>query len=106
MSDELTDRSILVEMQKEVERLMLESKGWCQHPYCLSLDLCNNVWSNLSSQGIVVAHQSHTYRTDKAKLANLIDTLRELPLRRPLATYAEALPLIISTSSVDIQAKL
>lgn len=93
-------------MQKEVEKLMFENKGWCQHPYCLSLDLYNNVWFNLLSQGIVVAHQEHSYQVDKAKLANLIDALRELPLQRPLATYAEALPLIMLTSSVDIQAKL
>ncbi|XP_012228232.1 dihydroxyacetone phosphate acyltransferase [Linepithema humile] len=105
ISDELTDRTILVEMQKEVEKLMFESKGWCQHPYCLSLDLYSNVWSNLLSQGIVTA-QEHTYQMDKTKLANLIEALRELPLQRPLATYAEALPLIILTSSVDIQAKL
>lgn len=94
-------------MQKEVERLMFETKDWCQHPYCLSLDLYNTTWSNLLSQGII-AYQEHTstYRTDKTKLAYLIGALRELPLRRPMETYVDAFPSIISTPSMDVQAKL
>ncbi|XP_029173588.1 dihydroxyacetone phosphate acyltransferase [Nylanderia fulva] len=107
-SDKLTDRTILVEAQKEVERLMLETRDWCQHPYCLSLDLYNTTWFNLLSQGIIITHpeRSNIYQTDKAKLAYLIDVLRELPLRRPVGTYVDALPFIILTSSVNTQAKL
>ncbi|KYN13794.1 PREDICTED: dihydroxyacetone phosphate acyltransferase [Trachymyrmex cornetzi] len=106
-SVELTDQTILVETQKEVERLIFETKDRCQHPYCLSLDLCNTAWSSLLSQGIV-AYQKHTntYRTDKAKLAYLIGALLELPLSHPTEIYVDAFPLIISTSSMDIQAKL
>ncbi|KAM0731773.1 Dihydroxyacetone phosphate acyltransferase [Formica fusca] len=107
-SGKLTDRTILVEAQKEVERLMLETRGWCQHPYCLSLDLYNTTWSNLLSQGIVIAHPEHAniYRTDKAKLAYLISVLRELPLQRPIGGYIDAFPLIILMPSVNTQAKL
>lgn len=107
-SGKLTDRTILVEAQKEVERLMLETRGWCQHPYCLSLDLYNTTWSNLLSQGIVIAHPEHAniYRTDKAKLAYLISVLRELPLQRPIGSYIDAFPLIILMPSVNTQAKL
>ncbi|KAL0114043.1 hypothetical protein PUN28_011395 [Cardiocondyla obscurior] len=106
-SVELTDRTILVEMQKEVERLLFETKDWCQHPYCLSLDLYNTTWSSLLSEDII-AYQKHlnTYQTDKAKLARLISILRELPLRRPTESYVDALPLVISASSMDVQAKL
>jgi len=87
---------------------MFENGGWCQHPYCLSLDLYNTTWSNLLSQGIVMAHPEHTniYRTDKAKLAYLINALRELPLRRPVGTYVDGFPLIILMPSVNTQAKL
>jgi len=90
-----------------VERLIFETKDWCQHPYGLSLDLYNTTWSNLLSQDII-AYQKHTntYRIDKTKLAYVIDGLRELPLRRPMDTYVDAFPLIISTSSMDVQAKL
>lgn len=65
------------------------------------------MWSSLVSQGII-AHQKHTntYQTDKEKLVYLIGVLRELPLRRPTETYVHMFPLIISTSSVDVQAKL
>lgn len=86
---------------------MFETKDRCQHPYCLSLDLYNTTWSNLLSQGII-AYQKHTstYRMDKEKLAYLIGALRELPLRRPMETYVDAFPLIISTPSMDVQAKL
>lgn len=107
MSVELTNRTILVETQKEVERLIFETKDWCQHPYCLSLDLYNTTWSNLLSQGII-SYQKHTdtYRTDKVKLTHLIGVLRELPLRRPTESYVDALPLIISISSTEVQAKL
>ncbi|EGI59743.1 Dihydroxyacetone phosphate acyltransferase [Acromyrmex echinatior] len=106
-SVELTDRTILVETQKEVERLIFETKDRCQHPYCLSLDLYNTVWSSLLSQDII-AYQKHTntYRTDKAKLTYLIGALLELPLRHPTEIYVDAFPLIISTSSMDVQAKL
>lgn len=106
-SVELTDRTILVETQKEVERLIFETKDWCQHPYCLSLDLCNTSWSSLLSQGIII-HQKHTntYQTDKMKLTYLIGALRELPLQHPTITYVDAFPLIISTPSIDVQAKL
>ncbi|KAG5336694.1 GNPAT acyltransferase, partial [Acromyrmex charruanus] len=106
-SVELTDRTILIETQKEVERLIFETKDRCQHPYCLSLDLYNTVWSSLLSQGII-AYQKHTntYRTDKAKLTYLIGALLELPLRHPTEIYVDAFPLIISTSSMDVQAKL
>ncbi|TGZ45867.1 dihydroxyacetone phosphate acyltransferase [Temnothorax longispinosus] len=106
-SAELTDRTILVEMQKEVERLIFETKDWCQHPYCLSLDLYNTTWSSLLSQDIIAYHKhTSTYRTDKAKLAHLIGALRELPLQHPAESYVGALPLIISTSSIDVPAKL
>ncbi|XP_024880907.1 dihydroxyacetone phosphate acyltransferase [Temnothorax curvispinosus] len=106
-SAELTDRTILVEMQKEVERLIFETKDWCQHPYCLSLDLYNTTWSSLLSQDIIAYHKhTSTYRTDKAKLAHLIGALRELPLQRPAESYVGALPSIISTSSIDVPAKL
>ncbi|XP_071576736.1 dihydroxyacetone phosphate acyltransferase [Temnothorax nylanderi] len=106
-SAELTDRTILVETQKEVERLIFETKDWCQHPYCLSLDLYNTTWSSLLSQDIIAYHKhTSTYRTDKAKLAHLIGALRELPLQRPAESYVGALPLIISTSSIDVPAKL
>jgi len=90
-----------------VERLIFETKDWCQHPYCLSLDLYNTTWSNLLAQDII-AYQKHTntYRIDKAKLAYVIDGLRELPLRRPMDTYVDAFPLIISTPLMDVQAKL
>jgi len=103
----LTNRQILIEMQKEVERLMLENKEWCRHPYCLSLDLYNTIWSNLLSQGIVIAHEecADTYHTDKTKLAHLINMLRELPLRHPAGSYADALPSIIPIS-MDMRAKL
>ncbi|XP_011692353.1 PREDICTED: dihydroxyacetone phosphate acyltransferase [Wasmannia auropunctata] len=106
-SVELTDRTILVETQKEVERLMFETKDRCQHPYCLSLDLYSTTWSSLLSQD-VVAHQKHsnTYRTDRAKLAYLIGALRELPLRHPTEIYVNAFPSIISTPLIDVQAKL
>ncbi|XP_011882652.1 PREDICTED: dihydroxyacetone phosphate acyltransferase isoform X2 [Vollenhovia emeryi] len=106
-SVELTNQTILVETQKEVERLILETKDRCQHPYCLSLDLYNTTWSNLLSQGVIV-HQKHinAYQTDRVKLAHLIGALRELPLRRPMGSYVDALPLIISTPSMDVQAKL
>ncbi|XP_011639123.1 dihydroxyacetone phosphate acyltransferase [Pogonomyrmex barbatus] len=105
-SVELTDRTILIETQKEVERLMFETKDCCQHPYCLSLDLYNTTWSNLLSQGIVIAEHSNIFRTDKTKLIYLIGALRELPLRRSVETYIDVFPSIISMSSVDIQAKL
>ncbi|GAB1869127.1 Dihydroxyacetone phosphate acyltransferase [Camponotus japonicus] len=107
-SDKLTDRTVLIEAQKQVEKLMFENGGWCQHPYCLSLDLYNTTWSNLLSQGIVMAHPEHTniYRTDKTKLAYLINALRELPLRRPVGTYVDGFPLIILMPSVNTQAKL
>ncbi|XP_012526065.1 dihydroxyacetone phosphate acyltransferase [Monomorium pharaonis] len=106
-SIELTDRTILVETQKEVERLLFDTKDWCQHPYCLSLDLCNITWSNLLSQGIVT-HQKNTnaYQIDKVKLAYLINALRELPLRHPTEIYVNTFPLIILTPSIDVQAKL
>lgn len=86
---------------------MFENRGWCQHPYCLSLDLYNTTWFNLLSQGIVMAHPEHTntYRTDKAKLAYFINVLRELPLRRPIGTYVDAFPLII-LMPINTQAKL
>lgn len=107
-SDKLTDRTILIEAQKQVEKLMFENRGWCQHPYCLSLDLYNTTWSNLLSQGIVMAHPEHTniYQTDKAKLAYLISALRELPLRRPVGTYVDGFPSVILMPSVNTQAKL
>lgn len=90
-----------------MERLIFETKDCCQHPYCLSLDLYNTTWSNLLSQGIIT-YQKHinTYQTDKAKLMNLIGVLRELPLRHPTESYVDALHLIISTPSMDVQAKL
>ncbi|XP_011349341.1 dihydroxyacetone phosphate acyltransferase isoform X2 [Ooceraea biroi] len=104
---ELTDRAVLVEMQKEVERLMLENKEWCRHPYCLSLDLYSATWSNLLSQGVAVAQErGNTYRTEKAKLAHLIGALRELPLRHPAGSYVDALPSIISIPPMNMQAKL
>lgn len=86
---------------------MLETKGWCQHPYCLSLDLYNTTWCNLLSQGMVIAHSESTniYQTDKAKLAYLIGKLCELPLRHPLGTYVDAIPIILMPS-VNTQAKL
>lgn len=86
---------------------MFENRGWCQHPYCLSLDLYNTTWFNLLSQDIVMPHSEHTntYRTDKAKLAYLINILRELPLRRPIGTYVNAFPLII-LMPMNTQAKL
>lgn len=43
---------------------------------------------------------------DKAKLTRLIDVLRELPLRRSTESYVNALPLIISVPSMEVQAKL
>ncbi|XP_018393603.1 PREDICTED: dihydroxyacetone phosphate acyltransferase [Cyphomyrmex costatus] len=106
-SVELTDRTILVETQKEVEKLIFETKDRCQHPYCLSLDLYNTTWSSLLSQGIIV-YQKHInrYRTDKAKLTSLIGALLELPLRHPTEIYVDAFPLFISASTMDIQAKL
>jgi len=104
---ELTNREILIEMQKEVERLMLENKEWCRHPYCLSLDLYNTTWSNLLSQGIVIAREkcADVYHIDRAKLTYLINMLRELPLRHPVGSYADALPSIISIS-MDMRAKI
>jgi len=86
---------------------MLENKEWCRHPYCLSLDLYNTIWSNLLSQGIVIAHEERVdvYHIDKAKLAYLINMLRELPLRHPAGSYADALPSIIPIS-MDMRAKL
>jgi len=94
-------------MQKEVERLIFETKDRCQHPYCLSLDLYNIAWSSLLSQGIIAYQKyTNTYRTDKVKLTYLIGALLELPLRHPTEIYVDAFPSIISTSSMDVQAKL
>ncbi|XP_014470903.1 PREDICTED: dihydroxyacetone phosphate acyltransferase isoform X2 [Dinoponera quadriceps] len=53
VSSGLTNRAILVEMQKEVEKLMLAGDPCCQHPYCLSLDLYSTTLSTLLSQGVV-----------------------------------------------------
>lgn len=107
-SDKLTDRTILIEAQKEVERLMFETRGWCQHPYCLTLDLYNTTWSNLLSQGIVIAQLDRTniYHTDNAKLAYLISVLRQLPLRHPVGTYVDAFPSVVLMPLVNTQAKL
>lgn len=83
---------------------MLKTRDCCQHPYCLSLDLYSATLSNLLSQGIIVTCQKRgTYRANKVTLTNLVSTLRDLPLRRPVGTYVDALPLIIS---LEVQAKL
>ncbi|EFN87277.1 dihydroxyacetone phosphate acyltransferase [Harpegnathos saltator] len=106
VSSELTDRTVIVEMQKEVEKLMLTGDSCCQHPYCLSLDLYSTTLSALLSQGVIEKCPEHgTYRASESDLASLIGALRDLPLRRPVIRYVNALPSII-LPSVDVQAKL
>lgn len=105
-SSELTDQTIHVEMQKQVEKMILAGDGCCQHPYCLSLDLYSTTLSTLLSQGVVEKlPERGTYRVNQSNLAHLIDELRDLPLRHPAVRYVDAIPQII-LSSVEVRAKL
>ncbi|XP_017886674.1 dihydroxyacetone phosphate acyltransferase [Ceratina calcarata] len=114
----MTTETILVRVQRRMERLFLEGRGggggdddWGRHPYSLSLDLIRTTMSNLTKQGVLAPCENrqrrHVYRADKVGLASIVGRLRDLPLQRPVGLYLEAvlLPASLPASSL-VSAKL